>query len=75
MKKKTSKKASKAKPKPNTLKKRASQRVLSAAAQIRRTTKKIIDDVFLKVVGARVLERAEEVTQNLKKEKKVKGRK
>ena len=55
---------------------RAAQKVKSAAVQIRKTTKKMIDDVFLKLVGSRVLERAQEMTKDIKKEKsKGKGRK
>jgi hypothetical protein len=56
--------------------KRASKKILSAATHVKNTTKKIVDDVFLKVLGLRVLERAQEVTQNLHQEKKRrKGRK
>jgi hypothetical protein len=36
---------------------------------VKTATKKLIDDVFLKVVGNRALERAEEMTQSLRKEK------
>lgn len=39
------------------------------AKQITRTTKKMVDDVFLKLIGRRVLERAEAVSATLKKEK------
>jgi len=56
--------------------KRASKKILSAAAHIQKTTKKMVDDVFLKVVGLRVLERAQEITRSLHKEKTgKKGRK
>jgi hypothetical protein len=57
------------------LKKRASQKMISAASKIKKTTKKIIDDVFLKWVGDKVLARAEEVTKTIKKEKRAKGKK
>jgi hypothetical protein len=49
--------------------KRASKKILSAANYVKTATKKLIDDVFLKVVGNRALERAEEMTQSLRKEK------
>ncbi|MGZ5280408.1 MAG: hypothetical protein ACXWC9_10720 [Pseudobdellovibrionaceae bacterium] len=83
MKKKTTKKAAtdvKAKKQSGSASgrkvKRASKKILSAAAHIRKTTKKIVDDVFLKVVGLRVLERAQEITRSLPKEKTgKKGRK
>lgn len=82
MKKKSSKKAdssktpskSKSKSKDKS-KKKTSKKILSAAAQFKRTSKKIIDDMFLKLVGSKVLARAQEVASTIKKEKKVKGRK
>jgi hypothetical protein len=49
--------------------KRASKKILSAAGYVKTATKKLIDDVFLKVVGSRALERAQEMTQSLRKEK------
>lgn len=49
---------------------KAAQKVKSAAAHISKTTKKIVDDVFLKIVGMKVLERAQAVTKDIKKEKK-----
>ncbi len=56
--------------------KRASKKILSAASHVKNTTKKIVDDVFLKVLGLRVLERAQAMTQTLHKEKSgKKGRK
>lgn len=84
MKKKTTKKAkadvsskSKSRSDLNTPKvKKASKKILSAAAHLKNTTKKMVDDVFLKVLGSRVLERAQEMTQSLHKEKSgKKGRK
>ncbi|MEZ0391365.1 MAG: hypothetical protein ACAH59_04065 [Pseudobdellovibrionaceae bacterium] len=74
MKKKSKVKTKKTAKKPN-LKKRASQRVLSAAAQLRRTTKKLVDDVFLKLVGSKVLARSEEIQKTMKKERKSKKKK
>lgn len=50
-----------------------SQRVLRAAQKIRKTTKKMVDDVFLKLVGMRVLERAQEISASLKEEKSAKA--
>jgi|GEM_PF-3097008 len=43
--------------------------VLKAANQFRKTTKKMVDDVFLKLVGMRVLERAQQMSASLKQEK------
>lgn len=43
--------------------------VLKAAKHLRKTTKKMVDDVFLKLVGMRVLERAQQVSASLKEEK------
>jgi hypothetical protein len=43
--------------------------VLKAANQFRKTTKKMVDDVFLKLVGMRVLERAQQMSASLKEEK------
>lgn len=43
--------------------------VLKAAHQFRKTTKKMVDDVFLKLVGMRVLERAQQMSASLKQEK------
>jgi hypothetical protein len=65
-KKKTTKKTSlKAK-----LKAPASRRgVLKAAKHLRKTTKKMVDDVFLRFVGMRVLERAQQMSATLKAEK------
>ena len=44
--------------------------MMKTAKKIRKTTKKMVDDVFLKLVGMRVLERAKAMTESLKKEKK-----
>jgi hypothetical protein len=44
-------------------------KMMKAADHIRKTTKKMVDDVFLKLVGRRVLERAEEVSRSLSQEK------
>ncbi len=55
--------------------KRASKKILSAASHIQKATKKMVDDVFLKVVGLRVLERAQEMTKSLHKEKSASKRK
>lgn len=45
-------------------------KVRSAAVHIGKTTKKMVDDVFLKVLGMKVLARAQEITQSLQKEKR-----
>lgn len=44
--------------------------MIKTAKKIQKTTKKLVDDVFLKLVGLRVLERAKVMTEALKKEKK-----
>jgi len=49
--------------------KKTSRKVMSAARQLTKTTKKMVDDVFLKLVGMRVLERAQAMTQSLHQEK------
>jgi hypothetical protein len=49
---------------------KTSAKVRSAAAHIGKTTKKMVDDVFLKVLGMKVLARAQEITQSLQKEKR-----
>ncbi len=54
--------------KPERKVKRASKKIMSAASQLKKTTKKLVDDVFLKVVGLRVLERAKQMTESLHKE-------
>lgn len=59
---------------PKTTKKRTSQKVLSAASHLKTKTKKLVDDVFLKLVGLKVLERAEEMTQEIRKEGKPQSR-
>jgi hypothetical protein len=56
------------------VRKKTSQKVLSAASHLRTTTKKLVDDVFLKVVGMKVLARAQEMTKTLRKEQKPKGK-
>ncbi len=43
--------------------------MIKTARKIQRTTKKMVDDVLLKIVGMRVLERAKAMTESLKKEK------
>ncbi len=47
-----------------------SNQMIQAAARFKNTTKKVVDDVILKLVGMKVLARAEEMTQILRKEKK-----
>lgn len=49
--------------------------VLKAAKHLRKTTKKMVDDVFLKLVGMRVLERAQQMSASLKEEKAQAGKK
>lgn len=44
--------------------------MIKTAKKIQKTTKKMVDDVLLKIVGMRVLERAKTMTEALKKEKK-----
>ncbi len=44
--------------------------MIKAAKKIQKTTKKMVDDVLLKIVGMRVLERAKTMTESLKREKK-----
>ncbi len=67
------------KPKANLKAKRKAQpqpsKVMKAAKQIRKTTKKMVDDVILKLLGMRVLERAQEVSRSLLNEKKGKKQK
>ena len=67
---KTAKKRSAKKTKTRAKKSRVGAgRVLKAANHLRKTTKKMVDDVFLKLVGMRVLERAQQVSASLKEEK------
>lgn len=49
--------------------------MIKTAKKIQKTTKKMVDDVFLKLVGMRVLERAKAMTEVLKKENKVETKK
>ena len=53
---------------------RKPSKVMKAAKQIRKTTKKMVDDVILKLVGMRVLERAQEVSRGLLQDKRSKAK-
>lgn len=68
-KKPASKKAAPSKAKASSKKKTRVRRVLKAANNLRKTTKKMVDDVFLKLVGMRVLERAQAMSATIKAEK------
>ncbi len=49
-------------------KKKSANKMLTAARKIQKTTKKMVDDVILKLIGRRVLERAEAVSRSLMQE-------
>ena len=44
-------------------------KVLQVAKSMKETTRRLVDDMFLKVVGLKVLERAQEMTESLRQQR------